>query len=209
MTLIVMNNKHTVVYTKALFDGNISAWNGVNMIWTIVPMPLKRPTTKLQDGSPDTCHGNFFHRRGIRNEKKEKSSEQNFLTLPMELFKLEQKNCWNGLSGHQTSIRNAKNPITDAENISTNPEELMKRSRSKSDRSMEKNSAQAGRELASVQIQVTSRKDPLLIYKTGTMNLFDAMVNSNNRTISILMRGQIPVQEAPAEALRLPRLPAK
>ncbi len=40
------------------------------------------------------------------------------------------------------------------------------------------------------------------------MNLFDAMVNKiNNQTISILMRGQIPVQEAPAEAPEAPQAP--
>ena len=44
------------------------------------------------------------------------------------------------------------------------------------------------------------QKDPLLIYKLESVTLFDAMVNKiNNQTISILMRGQIPVQEAPDE----------
>ena len=50
------------------------------------------------------------------------------------------------------------------------------------------------------------QKDPLLIYKLESVNLFDAMVNKiNDKTLSILMRGQIPmrepeqVREAPAE----------
>ena len=44
------------------------------------------------------------------------------------------------------------------------------------------------------------QKDPLLIYKLESVTLFDAMVNKiNNQTVSILMRGQIPVQEAPDE----------
>ena len=50
-------------------------------------------------------------------------------------------------------------------------------------------------------MQATNRKDPLLIYKLESVTLFDAMVNKiNNQTISILMRGQIPVQEAPDES---------
>ena len=40
------------------------------------------------------------------------------------------------------------------------------------------------------------QKDPLLIYKLESVNLFDAMVNKiNDRTLSILMRGQIPMRE--------------
>ena len=50
------------------------------------------------------------------------------------------------------------------------------------------------------------QKDPLLIYKLESVNLFDTMVNKiNDKTLSILMRGQIPmrepeqVREAPVE----------
>ena len=40
------------------------------------------------------------------------------------------------------------------------------------------------------------QKDPLLIYKLESVNLFDAMVNKiNDQTLSILMRGQIPMRE--------------
>ena len=40
------------------------------------------------------------------------------------------------------------------------------------------------------------QKDPLLIYKLESVNLFDAMVNKiNDKTLSILMRGQIPMQQ--------------
>ena len=54
------------------------------------------------------------------------------------------------------------------------------------------------------------QKDPLLIYKLESVNLFDAMVNKiNDKTLSILMRGQIPtsepVREAPAEPRTQPR----
>ncbi|WP_321330673.1 preprotein translocase subunit SecA [uncultured Bacteroides sp.] len=48
----------------------------------------------------------------------------------------------------------------------------------------------------SVQNASYEQKDPLLIYKLESVTLFDTMVNKiNNQTISILMRGQIPVQE--------------
>ena len=41
-----------------------------------------------------------------------------------------------------------------------------------------------------------NRNDPLLIFKLESVTLFDNMVGKiNNNTISILMRGQIPVQE--------------
>ena len=40
------------------------------------------------------------------------------------------------------------------------------------------------------------QKDPLLIYKLESVNLFDNMVNKiNDKTLSILMRGQIPMQQ--------------
>ena len=43
-----------------------------------------------------------------------------------------------------------------------------------------------------------------MIYKLESVNLFDTMVNKiNNQTVSILMRGQIPVQEAPEQAQRV------
>ncbi len=48
----------------------------------------------------------------------------------------------------------------------------------------------------SVQNASYEQKDPLLIYKLESVTLFDTMVNKlNNQTISILMRGQIPVQD--------------
>ena len=48
----------------------------------------------------------------------------------------------------------------------------------------------------SVQNASYEQKDPLLIYKLESVTLFDTMVSKiNNQTVSILMRGQIPVQE--------------
>ena len=51
----------------------------------------------------------------------------------------------------------------------------------------------------SVQNASYEQKDPLLIFKLESVKLFDNMVNNiNNQAVSILMRGQIPVQ-APEE----------
>ena len=48
----------------------------------------------------------------------------------------------------------------------------------------------------SVQNASYEQKDPLLIYKLESVTLFDNMVEKiNNQTVSVLMRGQIPVQE--------------
>ena len=48
----------------------------------------------------------------------------------------------------------------------------------------------------SVQNASYEQKDPLLIYKLESFNLFKQMVDTSNRKVSsILMRGQIPVRE--------------
>ena len=48
----------------------------------------------------------------------------------------------------------------------------------------------------SVQNASYEQKDPLLIFKLESVNLFDSMVDKiNNQTVSILMRGQIPIRE--------------
>ncbi|MFV0468905.1 MAG: preprotein translocase subunit SecA, partial [Dysgonomonas sp.] len=49
----------------------------------------------------------------------------------------------------------------------------------------------------SVQNASYEQKDPLLIYKLESFNLFKSMVDSvNKKSVAILMRGQIPVREA-------------
>lgn len=53
----------------------------------------------------------------------------------------------------------------------------------------------------SVQNASYEQKDPLLIYKLESFNLFKTMVNAmNSKAVSILMRGQIPVQVQAAPA---------
>lgn len=52
----------------------------------------------------------------------------------------------------------------------------------------------------SVQNASYENKDPLLIYKLESYNLFKTMVDVMNRkTAAVLMRGQIPVREEPTE----------
>ena len=53
----------------------------------------------------------------------------------------------------------------------------------------------------SVQNASYEQKDPLLIFKLESVKLFDNMVNTmNNRSVSILMRAQIPVMDQVQEA---------
>ena len=55
----------------------------------------------------------------------------------------------------------------------------------------------------SVQNASYENKDPLLIYKLESYNLFKSMVDTMNRkTAAVLMRGQIPVREEPTEEER-------
>jgi preprotein translocase subunit SecA len=52
----------------------------------------------------------------------------------------------------------------------------------------------------SVQNASYENKDPLLIYKLEAYNLFKSMVeNMNRKTVSVLMRGQIPVRDEAEE----------
>ena len=55
----------------------------------------------------------------------------------------------------------------------------------------------------SVQNASYENKDPLLIYKLESYNLFKSMVDTMNRkTVAVLMRGQIPVRREPTEEER-------
>jgi len=63
----------------------------------------------------------------------------------------------------------------------------------------------------SVQNASYEQKDPLLIFKLESVKLFDSMVNKiNNQTISVLMRGQIPVPDPEQVQVRqaAPEMPA-
>ena len=61
----------------------------------------------------------------------------------------------------------------------------------------------------SVQNASYEQKDPLLIFKLESVKLFDNMVNKiNNQTISVLMRGQIPVPDPDQVRAAAPESPA-
>ena len=61
----------------------------------------------------------------------------------------------------------------------------------------------------SVQNASYEQKDPLLIFKLESVNLFRNMVDKiNNNTVSVLMRGQIPVQEPRQVREAAPEQPA-
>jgi preprotein translocase subunit SecA len=61
----------------------------------------------------------------------------------------------------------------------------------------------------SVQNASYEQKDPLLIFKLESVKLFDNMVNKiNNQTISVLMRGQIPVPDPEQVRAAAPEMPA-
>ncbi len=165
-----------------------------------------------------------FTEEEFRNEKKEKLAEKTF-NIAMDNFKRKTERLAQIANpvikqvyenqGHM--YENILIPITDGKrmyNISCNlkaayeseSKEVVK-SFEKSillhviDEAWKENLRELDELKHSVQNASYEQKDPLLIYKLESVTLFDAMVNKiNNQTISILMRGQIPVQEAPDES---------
>ena len=219
----VMNKQRTVVYTKrrhALMGERIGM-DIVNMIWDRCVNAIEAPTYEdckmdlLQTLAMETP----FTEEEFRNEKKEKLADKTF-DAAMELFKRKTermaqiaypviKQVYEN-QGHM--YENILIPITDGKrmyNISCNLKtayeseckEVVK-SFEKSillhviDESWKENLRELDELKHSVQNASYEQKDPLLIYKLESVNLFDSMVDKiNNQTVSILMRGQIPVQE--------------
>ena len=219
----VMNKQRTVVYTKrrhALMGERIGM-DIVNMIWDRCANAIEAPTYEdckmdlLQTLAMETP----FTEEEFRNEKKEKLADKAF-DAAMELFKRKTermaqiaypviKQVYEN-QGHM--YENILIPITDGKrmyNISCNLKAAYESECKEVVKSFEKsillhviNEAwkENLRELDdlkhSVQNASYEQKDPLLIYKLESVNLFDTMVDKiNNQTVSILMRGQIPVQE--------------
>ena len=219
----VMNKQRTVVYTKrrhALMGERIGM-DIVNMIWDRCVNAIEAPTYEdckmdlLQTLAMETP----FTEEEFRNEKKEKLADKAF-DAAMELFKRKTermaqiaypviKQVYEN-QGHM--YENILIPITDGKrmyNISCNLKaaydseckEVVK-SFEKSillhviDEAWKENLRELDDLKHSVQNASYEQKDPLLIYKLESVNLFDTMVDKiNNQTVSILMRGQIPVQE--------------
>ena len=219
----VMNKQRTVVYTKrrhALMGERIGM-DIVNMIWDRCANAIEAPTYEdckmdlLQTLAMETP----FTEEEFRNEKKEKLADKAF-DAAMELFKRKTermaqiaypviKQVYEN-QGHM--YENILIPITDGKrmyNISCNLKAAYESECKEVVKSFEKSILlhvideawkENLRELDdlkhSVQNASYEQKDPLLIYKLESVNLFDTMVDKiNNQTVSILMRGQIPVQE--------------
>lgn len=219
----VMNKQRTVVYTKrrhALMGERIGM-DIVNMIWDRCVNAIEAPTYEdckmdlLQTLAMETP----FTEEEFRNEKKEKLADKAF-DAAMELFKRKTermaqiaypviKQVYEN-QGHM--YENILIPITDGKrmyNISCNLKATYESECKEVVKAFEKSILlhvideawkENLRELDdlkhSVQNASYEQKDPLLIYKLESVNLFDTMVDKiNNQTVSILMRGQIPVQE--------------
>ena len=219
----VMNKQRTVVYTKrrhALMGERIGM-DIVNMIWDRCVNAIEAPTYEdckmdlLQTLTMETP----FTEEEFRNEKKEKLADKAF-DAAMELFKRKTermaqiaypviKQVYEN-QGHM--YENILIPITDGKrmyNISCNLKAAYESECKEVVKAFEKSILlhvideawkENLRELDdlkhSVQNASYEQKDPLLIYKLESVNLFDTMVDKiNNQTVSILMRGQIPVQE--------------
>ena len=231
----VMNKQRTVVYTKrrhALMGERIGM-DIVNMIWDRCANAVEAPDYEncKMDVLQTLAMEVPFTEEEFRNEKKEKLADRTF-DAAMELFKRKTERMAQiaypvikqvyETQGHM--YENILIPITDGKrmyNISCNLKKAYEteckevvKSFEKSillhviDEAWKENLRELDELKHSVQNASYEQKDPLLIYKLESVNLFDAMVNKiNNQTISILMRGQIPVQEAPAEAPEAPQAP--
>ena len=223
----VMNKQRTVVYTKrrhALMGERIGM-DIVNMIWDRCANAIENNDYEgcqmelLQTLAMETP----FTEEEFRNEKKEKLAEKTF-SIAMENFKRKTERLAQIANpvikqvyenqGHM--YENILIPITDGKrmyNISCNLKAAYE-SESKEvvkafeksillhviDEAWKENLRELDELKHSVQNASYEQKDPLLIYKLESVTLFDSMVNKiNNQTVSILMRGQIPVQEAPDE----------
>jgi preprotein translocase subunit SecA len=219
----VMNKQRTVVYTKrrhALIGERIGM-DIVNMLWDRCAAPLEAPDYEecklayLQTLAMEAPFGE----EEFRSQKKENLAEQAF-NQAMELFKRKTdrmaqiaypviKEVYEK-EGHK--YENILIPVTDGKrvyNIScslkaaydTECREVVKAFEksillSVIDESWKENLRELDELKHSVQNASYEQKDPLLIYKLESVNLFDAMVEKvNNQTVSVLMRGQIPLQE--------------
>ena len=223
----VMNKQRTVVYTKrrhALMGERIGM-DIVNMIWDRCAAAIEN--NDYEGCKIDLLHTLAmdipFTEEEFRTEKKDNLADKTFAQA-MANFKRKTERLAQVANpvikqvyenqGHL--YENILIPITDGKkmyNISCNlkaayeseSKEVVK-SFEKSillhviDEAWKENLRELDELKHSVQNASYEQKDPLLIYKLESVTLFDTMVNKiNNQTVSILMRGQIPVQEAPEQ----------
>ena len=224
----VMNKQRTVVYTKrrhALMGERIGM-DIVNMIWDRCAAAIENNADYEEcklDLLQTLAMEAPFTEEEFRNEKKGKLADKTF-DVAMANFKRKTERLAQIANpvikqvyenqGHM--YENILIPITDGKrmyNISCNlkaayeseSKEVVK-SFEKSillhviDESWKENLRELDELKHSVQNASYEQKDPLLIYKLESVTLFDNMVNKiNNQTVSILMRGQIPVAEPTEE----------
>ncbi len=222
----VMNKQRTAIYTKrrhALMGERIGM-DIVNMIWERSVNAIENNpdyTSCKLDALQTLAMELPFSEEEFRNEKKDVLIEKTFETA-MENFKRKMdrlaqvaypviKDVYEK-NGHM--YENILIPITDGKrvyNISCNLKaayeseckEVIKAFEKSIllhiiDEAWKENLRELDELKHSVQNASYEQKDPLLIYKLESVTLFDAMVDKiNNQTISILMRGQIPMPEAP------------
>ena len=219
----VMNKQRTVVYTKrrhALMGERIGM-DIVNMIWERCVNAVNVPTyadakfEMLQTLAMDAP----FNEETFNSKHKEDLAEATFQAA-MSLFKRKTERMAAIANPvikqvYETQGQMYENimiPITDGKrmyNISVNLKEAYE-TESKAivkafekaillhtiDEAWKENLRELDELKHSVQNASYEQKDPLLIFKLESVTLFDNMVSKiNNNTISVLMRGQIPVPE--------------
>ena len=227
----VMNKQRTVVYTKrrhALMGERIGM-DIVDMIWDRCANAVEQPTYNdckmeiLQTLAMEVP----FTEEEFNDKRKEDLAEKTFQEA-MALFKRKTERMAQianpvikqvyEAQGHM--YENIMIPITDGRrmyNISVNLKEAYETESKAIVKAFEKaillhtiddawkeNLRELDDLKHSVQNASYEQKDPLLIFKLESVTLFDNMVSKiNNETISVLMRGQIPVQE-PEEVRETP-----
>ena len=219
----VMNKQRTVVYTKrrhALMGERIGM-DIVNMIWERCVNAVSTPTYAdakmevLQTLAMETP----FTEEEFNGKRKEDLAETTFQAA-MALFKRKTERMAaianpvikQVYENQGQMYENIMIPITDGKrmyNISVNLKEAYE-TESKAivkafekaillhtiDEAWKENLRELDELKHSVQNASYEQKDPLLIFKLESVTLFDNMVSKiNNNTISVLMRGQIPVPE--------------
>ena len=227
----VMNKQRTVVYTKrrhALMGERIGM-DIVDMIWDRCANAVEQPTyndCKMEILLTLAMEVPFTEEE-FNDKRKEDLAEKTFQEA-MALFKRKTERMAQianpvikqvyEAQGHM--YENIMIPITDGHrmyNISVNLKEAYETESKAIVKAFEKaillhtiddawkeNLRELDDLKHSVQNASYEQKDPLLIFKLESVTLFDNMVSKiNNETISVLMRGQIPVQE-PEEVREAP-----
>ena len=219
----VMNKQRTVVYTKrrhALMGERIGM-DIVNMIWDRCANAVGAPDYEnaKMDILQTLAMEPPFTEEEFRNEKKEVLADKTF-NAAMELFKRKTDRMAQiafpvikqVYENQGAFYQNILIPITDGKrvyNISCNLKAAYESECKEVVKSFEKaillhvideawkeNLRELDDLKHSVQNASYEQKDPLLIFKLESVKLFDAMVDKiNTQTVSVLMRGQIPVQQ--------------